>query len=173
MLELIRGHRPLLYYLDKKMIRKEKIKSIIEGFVSEKDAFIVDIKVSSSNKINIEIDSVTGFSINDCVEVSRLVESSLDRDEEDFELEVSSAGLSEPFKVIQQYQKNIGEEVETITKEGKKIKGILSNIFEEGFEVEESKMVKVEGKKKKQNIIEKHKFSFDQIKSTKIVIKFK
>ena len=155
------------------MIDREKIINIIKDTVDEKEAFIVEVKVSSSNKINIEIDSISGFSINDCVEVSRLVESQLDREEEDFELEVASAGLSEPFKVIQQYQKNLGKEVETLTSEGQKIKGILTDVTDEDFEVEESKMVRVEGKKKKQNVIEKHRFTFDQVKSTKIIIKFK
>lgn len=155
------------------MISKEKIQDIIEPIVEEKEAFIVDINVSTSNKIHVEIDSLKGFTINDCVEVSRLVESKLDRDEEDFELEVSSAGLSEPFKVIQQYQKNIGNDVETITKEGKKIKGILTEVNNDGFVIEEAKKVKVEGKKKKQNVIEKHQFAYDQVKSTKVVIKFK
>ena len=155
------------------MITKENIENIIVDIVKEKKAFIVDIKVSSSNKINIEIDSNDGFTIDDCVEVSRLIESKLDRDKEDFELEVASAGLSEPFKVIQQYQKNTGKEVETLTKTSKKILGILSKVTEEGFEIEESKMVKVEGKKKKQPVVEKHWFAFDEVKSTKVIIKFK
>jgi ribosome maturation factor RimP len=155
------------------MIDKKDIEGIIESFIEEKNAFIVEIKVGSSNKINIEIDSNDGFSINNCVEASKLIESKLDREEEDFELEVASAGLSEPFKVIQQYQKNLGEEVETLTSEGIKIKGILLSVTDNGFEIEESKMVKVEGKKKKQNVSEKHSFLFDQVKSTKIIIKFK
>lgn len=155
------------------MITKEKIEEIIADTVKEKNAFIVDIKVSSSNKINIEIDSEEGFTIEDCVEVSRLIESELDREEEDFELEVASAGLSEPFKVIQQYQKNLGKDVETLTRGGIKIKGVLLNVTEEGFEIEESKMVKVEGKKKKQPVTEKHWFDFDDVKSTTIIIKFK
>ena len=155
------------------MITKDNIEDIIKDIVKEKNAFIVDVKVNSSNRINIEIDSNDGFSIDDCVEVSRLVESKLDRDEEDFELEVASAGLSEPFKVIQQYQKYTGKEVETITKSGTKIKGVLSKVSEDGFEIEESKMVKVDGKKKKQPVIENHKFTFDDVKSTKVIIKFK
>jgi ribosome maturation factor RimP len=155
------------------MISNKDIQDIIESFIEEKNAFIVEIKISSSNKINIEIDSNDGFSITDCVEVSRLIESKLDRDKDDFELEVASAGLSEPFKVIQQYRKNLGEEVETLTNEGIKIKGILSSVTDDGFEIEELKMVKVEGKKKKQNVVEKHSFLFDQVKATKIVIKFK
>ncbi len=155
------------------MIDKKDIEGIIESFIEEKNAFIVEIKVSSSNKINIEIDSNEGFSISDCVEVSRLIESKLDRDKDDFELEVASAGLSEPFKVNEQYKKNLGKEVETLTNEGIKITGILSSVTDGGFEIEESKMVKVEGKKKKQNVVEKHSFLFDQVKATKIIIKFK
>jgi len=155
------------------MITKEKIEDIIADIVKEKNAFIVDIKVSSSNKINIEIDSEEGFTIEDCVEVSRLVESMLDRDEEDFELEVASAGLSEPFKVMQQYKKNLGKDVETLTRSGIKINGVLSNVTEEGFEIEESKMVKVEGKKKKQLVTEKLWFGYDDVKSTTVIIKFK
>lgn len=155
------------------MITKEKIEDIIIDTIKEKNAFLVDIKISSSNKINVEIDRVDGFTIDDCVEVSRLIESNLDRDKEDFELEVSSAGLSEPFKVIQQYQKNLNKEVETLTKSGTKIKGVLSKVTDEGFEIEEPKLVKVEGKKKKQPITEKHWFAFDEIKSTKVVITFK
>lgn len=155
------------------MIEKQKIQEIIDDFIKQKDAFVVDIKVSTSNKISIEIDSVKGFTINDCVETSRLIESKLDREVEDYELEVSSAGLSEPFKVVQQYQKNLGKDVETITLDGKKIKGVLSNVTDKGFEIDESKMVKVEGKKKKQSVIEKHSFDFNQVKSTKIIIKFK
>lgn len=155
------------------MITKQNIEEIIAGIVDEKNAFIVDIKVSSTNKISIEIDSFDGFTIDDCVEVSRLVESKLDRDVEDFELEVASAGLSEPFKVIQQYQKNLGEEVEVLTKDGIKIKGILVNVSDQGFDVEETKMVKVDGKKKKQGVVETQSFSFDKVKSTKVIITFK
>ena len=155
------------------MITKENIEDLIAGVIKEKSAFIVDIKVSLANKINVEIDSLRGFTIDDCVEVSRIIEGGLDREKEDFELEVASAGLSEPFKVVQQYQKNIGQEVEVLTKDGLKIKGILVSVLDNGFEIEESKMVKVEGKKKKQSIIEKREFSFDQVKSTKIIITFK
>ncbi|MDA3954951.1 MAG: ribosome assembly cofactor RimP [Bacteroidales bacterium] len=155
------------------MITKESIKDLITDFIEDQNAFIVDIKVGASNKINIEIDSIDGFSIDDCVKASKLIESSFDRDVEDFELEVASAGLSEPFKVVRQYEKNLGKEIETLTNEGIKINGILSNVSEVDFEIEESKLVKVEGKKKKQNVIKKHTFSFDQVKSTKVIIKFK
>ncbi|MFP4023864.1 MAG: ribosome assembly cofactor RimP [Thiohalospira sp.] len=155
------------------MINKEKILTIIEGAVQEKNAYIVDLKISTSNKIILELDSFDGFTIDDCVEVSRLIENNLDRDKEDFELEVSSPGLSAPFKVWQQYEKNIGKEIEIVLTDGKKLKGILTDVDKEGINIEETKKVKVEGKKKKQTITEKHQLTFDKIKSTQIVIKFK
>ncbi|PLX22251.1 MAG: ribosome assembly cofactor RimP [Marinilabiliales bacterium] len=160
-------------YSSQRKLAKEKIEDIISDIIKEKEAFVVEINVSPSNNINIQIDSVKGFTIDDCVEVSRLIEASLDREEEDYELQVSSAGLSEPFRVIEQYRKNLGNEIETITKKGIKIKGVLSKVTENDFEIEEAKMVKVDGKKKKQNVIEKHQLVYDQVKSTKIIIKFK
>ncbi|HKL07402.1 MAG TPA: ribosome assembly cofactor RimP [Bacteroidales bacterium] len=155
------------------MISKEKIETIIAGVVHEKNAYVVDLKVDPSNKIMLELDSIDGFTIDDCVEVSRIIEQNLDRDKEDFALEVSTPGLSSPFKVWQQYKKNIGEEVESILTDGKKIKGTLTDVDEEKVIVEETKKMKVEGKKKKQTITEKHQLPFENIKSTKIVIKFK
>lgn len=155
------------------MIDEKKIFNIIDGIVKEKDAYIVDLKVSASNKIIVEVDSFDSVTIDDCVEISRLIENNLDREKEDFELEVSSPGLSVPFKVWQQYQKNMGEEVETVLKNGSKIKGILTEVTDEAVVLEETKKQKVEGKKKKQTVVEKHQLTFDQIKSTKVVIKFK
>ncbi|MEE4198650.1 MAG: ribosome assembly cofactor RimP [Bacteroidales bacterium] len=155
------------------MISKQKIENIIEGIVREKNAYIVDLTVNSSNKILLELDSFEGVTIDDCVEVSRIIEKNLDRDQEDFSLEVSSPGLSSPFKVWQQYQKNTGKEVETILSDGQKLKGNLIEVDQEGIIIEETRKIKVEGKKKKQTITEKLQLSFDNIKSTKIVIKFK
>ncbi|MDK2979430.1 MAG: ribosome maturation factor RimP [Bacteroidales bacterium] len=155
------------------MINKKQIETIIDGIVKEKNAYVVDLMVNSSNKIILELDSFDGFTIDDCVDVSRIIEQNIDRDKEDFALEVSTPGLSSPFKVWQQYKKNVGQEIETILKEGNKIKGNLIDVDDEGIVIEETKKVKVEGKKKKQTIVEKHQLSFENIKSTKIVIKFK
>ena len=155
------------------MINKEKIEPIIEGIIKEKNAYIVDLNVNSSNKIILELDSFAGFTIDDCVEVSRIIEKSLDRDKEDFALEVTSPGLSSPFKVWEQYKKNIGSEVETILTDGIKIKGNLIDVDNEGIVIEETKKIKVEGKKKKQTITENHQIPFTSIKSTQVVIKFK
>ncbi|MEA3316408.1 MAG: ribosome assembly cofactor RimP, partial [Bacteroidota bacterium] len=130
------------------MITKQYIKSVVEEIIGKfNKAFIVDISVNTSNNIKILVDSYEGFSISDCVELSRFVEGKLDRDKDDFALEVASAGLSEAFKVIEQYKKNIGNEVEVITKEGEKYSAVLLAISDDGVELEHEKMVKKEGKK--------------------------
>ena len=89
------------------MINKSEIEQIVIAQLDEATQFLVDITVSTSNKINVYIDGFEGVSIDDCIRVSRAIEGNYDRDVEDFELEVSTAGLDLPFKVIQQYEKNL------------------------------------------------------------------
>src|SRR5665213_3445944 len=94
------------------MMSASHIREIAEKKVTENKSFLVDVTVSASNKIKVTIDNFEGLAIDECVNMSRWIESQLDRDTEDFELEVSSPGLDQPFKVIRQYQKNIGKEVD-------------------------------------------------------------
>jgi len=156
------------------MISKQEI----EGFVNEvidkyNDAFIVNISISSSNEIKVIVDSYETFSISNCIKLSKYIESKLNRDIEDYALEVSSAGLSESFLVIEQYKKNIGNDIEIITKEGKKLNATLLSVSNNGIEFEQEIKVSIDGKKKKQIINKKFKLDFDNIKSTKVIIKFK
>lgn len=124
------------------------------------------------NKIIVLIDREGGVGINQCVEVSRFIEKSLDRDAEDFELEVSSAGLDAPFKVLRQYQKNIGKEVDVKLADGKKVKGQLIEANEKGITVQQVSKEKIEGRKAKQTVEKNLSFTFPEIKETKVVIKF-
>ena len=137
------------------------------------DLFVVDVQISTSNQITVLLDSWSSVSIDDCVRISRKIEHTLDRDIEDFSLEVSSAGLDHPFVVIDQYKKNIGRNMQVIDIEGEKTKGKLLTVSNEGIELEIEKIIKVEGKKKKQSVMEKLAFPFANIKSTKIEISFK
>ena len=155
-----------------KMVSKERVKSLIEEKLTE-DMFIVDIQVSTGNAISVQIDSDHGLSIDQCVAFSRQIEHNLDRDAEDFELEVSSPGLTQPFKVLRQYQKNIGREIELTTHDGGKHTGILMEAGENGIKLKESRRERVEGKKKKVTVTEELSFSFDIIKTAKSVISFK
>ena len=131
------------------------------------------LKSLEDNRIVIEVDSDTSVSIDFCIAMSRHIESELNRDVEDFELEVGSSGLTEPFKLTRQYVKNIGNEVEVLTCDGRKLKGILKNANEEGFILETERDVKLEGAKRKTRIKEEEQFNYQDIKYTKYLIRFK
>ena len=129
--------------------------------------------MSSSNQIRVEIDGDKGVKINDCVQISRHIEGNYDREEVDFELTVSSAGMDQPFKILRQYQRYVGREVEMKTTEGDKIKGILISADENAVVLEVARKEKIEGKKKKQIVIENKTVPMEQVKETKVVISFK
>ena len=154
------------------MISKEKIQTLADQKLAESSNFIVDISVKTGNKIVILLDNDNGISINDCVAMSRHIEEGLDREVEDFELNVMSPGLIEPFKIVRQYQKNTGKQVDVVTKEGKKLSGKLLKATDLEIALETRSKEKVEGKKGKQLIINNIILSFNQIKETKIVISF-
>ncbi|TLX76193.1 ribosome assembly cofactor RimP [Labilibacter sediminis] len=154
------------------MITKEQIQNIIQEKIENDDCFIVDLKVSVNNKITVLIDSTDGISIDYCIQISRLIEGSFDRDEEDFELEVSTPGLGQPLKVLNQYKKNIGRNVEVTPFETVPFKGTLKEVTESGFIVEEEKKVKIEGQKKKELKVFNHNYTFDEVKSVKVIVSF-
>ncbi|MBQ1774539.1 MAG: ribosome assembly cofactor RimP [Prevotella sp.] len=155
------------------MISKQKIEELVSQWLQGKDYFLVDIAISSDNKIVVEIDHADGVWIDDCVELSRFIEERLDRDEEDFELEVGSAGLGQPFKVEQQYQNHIGKEVEVMQADGKKVKGLLKAVDGRQFTVSVKEKVKVEGKKRPELQNVDHQYDMDEVKYTKYLISFK
>ncbi len=155
------------------MITKDHIQSIIAPKVEEEALFIVEITVSATNHISIFIDGDKGVTIDQCITISRFVEENLNRDEEDYELDVSSAGLDLPLKVARQYVKNIGRMVDIVTKKGQKLSGKLVAANDDGFDVEVEKSVLLEGKKRKENITVVDSFIYSDIKSTKIVVSFR
>ena len=155
------------------MIDKNVVTRIVDEWLEGKDYFLVDVTVSPDDKIVVEIDHAEGVWIDDCVELSRYIESKLDREEEDYELEVGSAGIGQPFKVLQQYLIHIGKEVEILTKEGKKLEGVLKDANEENFTVTIEKKVKPEGAKRPKLVEENITFAYDEIKYTKYLISFK
>lgn len=155
------------------MIQKDTINQSIETFLSNTDYYLVDTIISADNRIMIEIDAFDGVEIDFCAELSRYVESTLDREVEDFELQVGSAGLTEPFKVLKQYEKNLGNEVEVLTKAGKKLSGILTEANEDNFVIQIEKTEKPEGSKRKVTIQEDITFNYSDIKYTKYLIRFK
>lgn len=156
------------------MINKELIEKLAHDHISDTEMFLVDVKVDSKKNIQIFVDKKEGISIQECKMLSRSVETYLlENESEDFSLEVSSPGLDMPLRIRQQYDKNIGRSVEVTNNEGEKLEGVLLSADDSGFEIEVSKRMKVEGHKKKQLVVNRYKFDYDNVKSTKIVISFK
>lgn len=155
------------------MIEKDFIQQIVEQSIDNDSIFLVDVQIRPSNIIVIEIDSEEGVSIEDCIALSRKIESNLNRDEEDFELEVGSSGITTPFKVLRQYTKNIGKDVEVLTKKGIKLKGVLKSCDDNQFVVTITKKEKPEGSKRKIDVEEDLTFRYDEVKYTKYIISFK
>ncbi|MBR7065211.1 MAG: ribosome assembly cofactor RimP [Prevotella sp.] len=155
------------------MTDKNTIKKLVEEWLEGKDYFLVDIEISQDNKIVVEIDHADGVWIEDCVELSKYIEDHLDRDKEDFELEVGSAGLGQPFKVPQQYTNFIGKEVEVLDADGKKTKGVLKAVEGDRFVVTTQEKVKPEGKKRPVLIDVDKEFGMNEVKYTKYIISFK
>lgn len=155
------------------MIDKARLTEVVEDAIKGTDMFLVDITVSADNRIVVELDSETGMDIDACAAVTRRIESEFDRDAEDYELEVGSAGLTSPFKVKAQYMKNLGNEIEVVTRDGRKLQGTLASVGADDFTVEVPTKVRHEGAKRP--VIEQvpSAIVFDNVKTAKYVIKFK
>jgi len=156
-----------------RMIDKKRITTLVNQWLEGKEYFLTDVSVSADNRIVVEIDHKDGVWIEDCVALSRYVESGLDRDTEDFELEVGSAGLGQPFKVRRQYDIHVGDPVEVIARDGKKYVGALTAVDDEGFNVEMQQKVKEEGMKRPKMMDVSVRFAFDEVKETRYFIDFK
>jgi ribosome maturation factor RimP len=150
------------------MIDKREIIKLAEEYISGKDIFLVDVKVGTGNRISVLADKKGRITIDDCAALSRHIEGALDREAEDFELQVSSPGLTSPFRVKEQYDMNIGNKIEVTPVDGKKLKGKLLSATEEGFELETEKREK--GLKKEIVVIP---FRYEEVKNVRIVISFK
>ncbi|MDR0937811.1 MAG: ribosome assembly cofactor RimP [Mediterranea sp.] len=155
------------------MIEKKTVCQIVDEWLEGKEYFLVDVSVSRDDKIVVEIDHAEGVWIEDCVELSRYIESRLNREEEDYELEVGSAGIGQPFKVLQQYHIHVGEKVEVLTADGRKMVGVLKMVDPEKFTIGVHRKVKPEGAKRPRFVEEDETFTYEQIKYTKYLINFK
>lgn len=155
------------------MIDKNVVKKLVDEWLEGKEYFLVDIQISTDAKIVVEIDHADGVWIEDCVELSKFIEERLSRDEEDYELEVGSAGLGQPFKVPQQYINFIGKEVEVLDQDRRKIRGILKSVEGEKFVISVNEKVQVEGKKRPVKMDVDHEYDMNEVKYTKYIISFK
>jgi len=149
------------------MISKETIQPMVEDIFTGTDRFLVDVVIQPANRIYIYFDSDTSITISDCQEISRAIENNLNRDNEDYDLTVSSSGIDRPLKMLRQYKKNIGKELDVVTTDGKTIAGILVNVEDDIVELDHP--VK---KPKKEIKRENTRLPISEIKTAKLIVKF-
>jgi ribosome maturation factor RimP len=154
------------------MINVERINSLVDSYLKENGIFIVDVEVRKGNHIRIFIDSLDGVTIEECAKLSRIIESGLNREIEDFDLEVSSPGMDAPLKVYPQYIKNVGRNVEIIRTDGIKIKGKLTGTDKQGISVEVFDDKSNKANRDEKNTIRNEHIEFFNIKTTKLLINF-
>ena len=150
------------------MISKQKVTELALEKIKELDYFLVDVKISATNEITVLFDKNDGVVIDDCLKVSRHIESNLDRDIENYQLTVCSPGIDKKFLVREQFIKNIGSDIKIKTLNGQCYEGVLVS-YDDVLILE----VKTKQKKKKELLIEKIEIPLDSIKETKLILKFK
>jgi ribosome maturation factor RimP len=155
------------------MIEKAKVQALVEQWLDGKDYFLTDLTVTPDDCITVEIDQAEGVWIEDCVQLSRFIEEHLSRDEEDYELEVGSAGLGQPFKVLRQWQNHVGKQVEILTTDGRKLKGELREADADHIVVAVRQKVQVEGKKRPVMQDVETRLLMTEVKSGRYLIDFK
>ncbi len=154
------------------MIDKTALTQVINDALEGTDMFLVEVKVSHDNIIDVALDSMSDINIDDCVMVNNKVLDAFDRDVEDYELTVGSYGITSPLLVPRQYEKNRGEEAEVLTADGRKLKGVITASDDEGFTLTVPTKVKQEGKKRPEVVDVDTQLRYNEIKYTKIIIKF-
>ena len=140
------------------MISENRIVSLVEQHIKGTEIFLVEVRVKSGNTVRVHVDKPAGISIEECAEISRYLNRNLDREEEDYSLEVSSPGIGVPFKVKQQYEKNIGHEIDVVRTDGTRMEGMVESVTVDGITLTT----------KKGNVV----LSFSEIKSAREIIKF-
>ena len=155
------------------MINKEVVKSFVEEWLQGNDYFLVDIMFGADDRIVIEIDHADGVWIEDCAELSRFLQEKLGDELGDYELEVGSAGIGQPFKVEQQYKNHIGDDVEVLQQDGIKQKGVLKAVDGRQFIITVQEKHQVEGKKRPMMVDIDKSYSMDEVKSVKYLLAFK
>ena len=155
------------------MIERNTVKTVVEEWLSGNDYFLVDVTFTPDDRIVVEIDHADGVWIEDCAELSRFMQERLGDELGDYELEVGSAGIGQPFKVEQQYLNHIGKEVEVLDADGKKVQGVLKQVDGRNFVVSVKEKQKLEGKKRPQLVEVDKTYNMDNIKYTKYILSFK
>lgn len=152
----------------------EELTRYITERLADTDYYLIDVREEPGDRFVVEIDSDEGVDIDFCTELARGVDAEFPREEEgeDYELEVGSAGLTSPFKVQRQYVKNLGQDVEVLTQDGRKLHGVLREADDTGFVVEYNVREKPEGAKRATLVARKERFAYGDVKMVRVDLKF-
>ena len=152
------------------MIDKTELEKVINEALEGTKMYLVTLKVSKDNIIDVALDSDEDINIDDCVAVNDAVLAAFDRDDEDYELTVGSYGLTSPLLLPRQYRNSVGCDVEVLTADGRKLKGVIADADDEGFTLTTTVKKKLEGKKRPEMVEEQERFNYSDIKQTKNII---
>ena len=155
------------------MIDKRQVEEAVNEWLKEKEYFLVELSVEPDDRIVVVIDHKDGVWIDDCADLSRYIESRLNRDDEDYELEVGSAGLGQPFKVAQQWENHVGKMVETFARDGHKYQGILTEVTADDFVLSCSEKVREEGRKRPVLKDVERRFRYEDVTITRYLLEIK
>ena len=155
------------------MIDKNVVTKAVEEWLAKGDYYLVDVEMTADDRIVIEIDHADGVWIEDCADLSRHLQETLGDELGDYELEVGSAGLGQPFKVHQQYVNHVGDQVEVLLADGKKIVGTLKSVEADSFVVSTQEKQVPEGKKRPVKVDVDKTFAMGEVKSTRYLLNFK
>ncbi len=155
------------------MIERKTVENLAEAALTDSACYLVDVTIGADNAIVVEIDHDQAVSIDDCVALSQYIEDHLDRNTEDYELEVTSAGLDRPFKIVRQYRKNIGNEIELKPHDDALRTGVLKEADDAGIVLTVAKKIKPEGTRRKTTVYEDETYEYDEIAYAKNKIRFK
>lgn len=148
----------------------QKVRQLLDEVVKEEDLFLVDCSISADNSIHVLVDAIKGIKVGDLMKVSRHIEHNLDREEQDFALEVSSPGLDQNFKVKEQYLKNVGRKIQVACADGSQITGNLIEVNEEDIKLSWKTREKKEVGKGKHTVVHEKTLPFSEIHQAKVVI---
>lgn len=154
------------------MIDKQALENLINARLEGTEYQLITLNVSADNNILVEVDRLSGVDVDFCSELNQYICENLDREVEDYALEVGSVSLTDPFKTKMQYDKNLGHDVEVLALDGKKYRGQLVSVDEDSFSIDAEVMVAVEGKKRKQKQLQTLTWKYTEVKYTRYDLKF-
>ena len=155
------------------MTFKNKVQELLDDALIERShLFLIDLSINDANKISIVLDGDNGVSLQDCIDVSRAVEADLDREEQDFSLEVASAGLSSLLKFVRQYKKNLGRSLKVKTISSEEIEAKLTAVDDEKITLEWQAREPKKIGKGKETVEKKLDLPYESIKEAIVIVSF-